>query len=36
MIHIDNLTKYYGDMCAVDHIMLDIKRGDILRTMHAV
>jgi ABC-2 type transport system ATP-binding protein len=30
MIHVDNLTKYYDDFCAVDHIDLDIERGEII------
>ena len=30
MIHVENLTKYYNDFCAVDHINLDIKKGEIL------
>ena len=30
MIHVENLTKYYGDFCAVDQINLDIERGEIL------
>jgi gliding motility-associated transport system ATP-binding protein len=30
MIHVENLTKYYGDLCAVDHINLDIRNGEIL------
>ena len=30
MIQIDNLTKYYGDSCAVDEISFEIKRGEIL------
>ncbi len=30
MIHIQGLTKYYGDLCAVDHISLDIETGEIL------
>ncbi len=30
MIQINQLTKYYGDFCAVDHINLDIKEGEIL------
>ena len=30
MIHIKNLTKYYGDFCAVDHISFDIKKGEVL------
>ncbi|MDY6880698.1 MAG: ATP-binding cassette domain-containing protein [Desulfatiglans sp.] len=30
MIHVENLTKYYGDLCAVDQISFDIPRGQIL------
>ena len=30
MIHVEGLTKYYGDICAVDHIDLDIRRGEIV------
>ncbi len=30
MIQIQDLTKYYGDTCAVDHITLDIREGEIL------
>ncbi|OEU63914.1 MAG: ABC transporter [Desulfobacterales bacterium S5133MH16] len=30
MIHIENLSKYYRDFCAVDQINLDIKKGEIL------
>ena len=30
MIHVENLTKYYGDLCAVDQINLDIQKGEIL------
>jgi ABC-2 type transport system ATP-binding protein len=30
MIKIENLTKYYGDFCAVDHISFQIKKGEIL------
>ncbi|MFW6124413.1 MAG: ABC transporter ATP-binding protein [Acidobacteriota bacterium] len=30
MIKIRNLTKYYGDLCAVDHVSFDIKKGEIL------
>jgi ABC-2 type transport system ATP-binding protein len=30
MIHVENLTKYYGDFCAVDQISLDIRKGEIL------
>ena len=30
MIHVENLTKYYDDFCAVDHITLDIEKGEIM------
>jgi ABC-2 type transport system ATP-binding protein len=30
MIHVENLTKYYGDLCAVDRINLDVRKGEIL------
>lgn len=30
MIHVENLTKYYRDLCAVDQISLDIPKGEIL------
>lgn len=30
MIHVENLTKYYGDFCAVDQINIDIQKGEIL------
>lgn len=30
MIHVEKLTKYYGDLCAVDAIDLDIRKGEIL------
>lgn len=30
MITIQNLTKYYGDLCAVDHVSFDIRKGEIL------
>jgi len=30
MIHVEDLTKYYGDLCAVDHINFDIRKGEIL------
>jgi ABC-2 type transport system ATP-binding protein len=30
MIRIEGLSKYYGDVCAVDNISFDIKRGEIL------
>jgi len=30
MIHVENLTKYYNDFCAVDQISFNIKKGEIL------
>jgi ABC-2 type transport system ATP-binding protein len=30
MIKIENLTKFYGDVCAVDEISFEIKKGEIL------
>ena len=30
MIHVEGLTKYYDDLCAVDHIDLTIDKGEIL------
>lgn len=30
MIHVENLTKYYGDVCAVDQISFGLKKGEIL------
>ena len=30
MIHVKNLSKYYGDFCAVDQISFDIERGEIV------
>lgn len=30
MIHVEGLTKYYGTQCAVDHINLDIRKGEII------
>jgi ABC-2 type transport system ATP-binding protein len=30
MIHVEGLTKYYGDLCAVDHIDIDIRKGEIM------
>ncbi len=30
MIQVENLTKYYGGLCAVDQINLDIQKGEIL------
>jgi len=30
MIHVENLTKYYKELCAVDQITFDIPKGEIL------
>ncbi len=30
MIQVQDLTKYYGDLCAVDHITFDLPKGEIL------
>jgi ABC-2 type transport system ATP-binding protein len=30
MIHVENLTKYYDALCAVDEINLDVKKGEIM------
>ncbi len=30
MIHVEDLSKYYHSLCAVDHISLDIHKGEIL------
>ncbi len=30
MIEVSNLTRYYGDLCAVDRISLEINRGEIV------
>ncbi|MCK4764852.1 MAG: ATP-binding cassette domain-containing protein [Candidatus Aminicenantes bacterium] len=30
MIKVENLTKYYGDLCAVDQVNFEIKKGEIL------
>jgi len=30
MIQVEGLTKYYDDFCAVDHIDLDIQKGEII------
>jgi ABC-2 type transport system ATP-binding protein len=30
MIRVENLTKYYGDVCAVDRISFDVRQGEIL------
>ena len=29
MIHVENLTKYYDDLLAVDHINFDVRKGEI-------
>jgi ABC-2 type transport system ATP-binding protein len=29
MIHVERLTKYYGELCAVDGIDLDVRKGEI-------
>jgi ABC-2 type transport system ATP-binding protein len=29
MIHVERLTKYYGNFCAVDRIDLDVQKGEI-------
>lgn len=29
MIHVEKLTRFYGDFCAVDRIDLDVKKGEI-------
>ena len=28
-IEVSKLTKYYGDLCAVDHINFEVKKGEI-------
>jgi len=28
-IEVSNLTKYYGDLCAVDHVNFEVKKGEI-------
>jgi ABC-2 type transport system ATP-binding protein len=33
MIHVEGLTKYYGDLCAVDHINFEVQKGEILGLM---
>jgi len=33
MIRVENLTKYYRDVCAVDHINFEIRKGEILGLM---
>ncbi|UCG65020.1 MAG: ATP-binding cassette domain-containing protein [Deltaproteobacteria bacterium] len=30
MIHVENLTKYFNELCAVDRITFDIQKGEIL------
>ena len=30
MIHVENLTKYFNQLCAVDQITFDIQRGEIM------
>ena len=30
MIKVENLTKYYGELCAVDHVNFEIKKGEVL------
>ena len=30
MIHVENLTKYFHELCAVDQITFDIRKGEIL------
>lgn len=30
MIKFDNLTKYYGDLCAVDHVNFTVNKGEVL------
>jgi ABC-2 type transport system ATP-binding protein len=30
MIHVENLSKYYGDFCAVDQVSFDIEKGEIV------
>ena len=30
MIHVENLTKYFNELCAVDQITFDIARGEIM------
>ena len=29
MIKVEELTKYYGSLCAVDHISFEIRKGEI-------
>ena len=33
MIHVENLTKYYKELCAVDRINFDVQKGEILGLM---
>lgn len=28
-IEVSNLTKHYGDLCAVDHVSFEVKKGEI-------
>ena len=30
MIKVENLTKYYGDLCALDNVNFEVKKGEIL------
>ncbi len=30
MIRVENLTKYYNDVCAVDHIGFNVRKGEVL------
>jgi ABC-2 type transport system ATP-binding protein len=30
MIHVENLTRFYGNLCAVDQIKFDIQKGEVL------
>lgn len=30
MIHVESITKYYGDLCAVDNINFEVRKGEIL------
>jgi ABC-2 type transport system ATP-binding protein len=30
MIHVDNLTKYFGPVLAVDHVSFDVRQGEIV------
>jgi ABC-2 type transport system ATP-binding protein len=30
MIKFENLTKYYGDLCAVDHVNFEVTKGEVL------